>query len=371
MTETRVLFLTLHTFSLTGGIEKVCRCLGKALSDLTMGSKDFSSKLFSMHDNPTDVDTRYVAKKAYKGFNGNAIGFGISAILSGLRSHQVILSHVNLLLFAKLIKFFSPNTKISLFAHGIEVWQPLSPWKKKFLQQYVEIWAVSNYTASKLVEMHQLDANKIHVLNNCLDPFFELPKFFEKPISLLDRYHLNKSQPLLFTLTRLSSQETYKGYDRVLMAMPNLLKKFPTLHYVLAGKADDAEKERIESLIDQLNLKTHVTLIGFVKDGELLDHYQLGDIFIMPSTMEGFGIVFIEAAACGVQIIGGDKDGSVDALLNGKLGTLIDPSNLDEITLAIENNLTNKKEPTLIQDLCIENFSYVKYVKQVKNLILC
>ncbi len=371
MTETKVLFLTLHTFSLTGGIEKVCKCLGKVLSDLTMGSKDFSSKLLSMHDHPADVDTRYVAKKTYRGFNGNTMSFGISAILSGLRSNQVILSHINLLLFAKLIKLLSPNTRISLFAHGIEVWQPLSSWKKKFLQQHVEVWAVSNYTASKLVELHQLDANKIHVLNNCLDPFFQTPESFEKPTSLLDRYHLNKSQPLLFTLTRLSSQESYKGYDRVLMAMPNLLKKSPTLQYVLAGKADDAEKERVEGLIDQLNLKTHVTLIGFVKDEELLDHYQLGDIFIMPSTMEGFGIVFIEAAACGVKIIGGNKDGSVDALLNGKMGTLIDPSNLDEITVAIENNLTNKKEPRLIQDLCIENFSYAKYVEQVKNLMLC
>ncbi|SFG93013.1 glycosyltransferase family 4 protein [Pedobacter insulae] len=366
--NSRVLFLTLHTFSLTGGIEKVCRCVAKALSDILTGT-DFS--LLSLHDKNADLDTRYLSTANFEGFSSSKVSFGISSLLKGIRSKQVILSHINLLLFAMLIKFFSPQTKIILFAHGIEVWRPLSSWKKKFLHHHVEIWAVSSYTASKLVEMHQLEPSKIKVLNNGLDPLFELPHLFEKPLSLLKRYNINENQPTLFTLTRLSSQETYKGYDRVIMAIPNLLKKFPTLHYFLAGKADKAERKRVEDLIEQLNLKANVTLIGFVKDEELLDHYQLGDIFIMPSTMEGFGIVFIEAAACGAQIIGGNKDGSVDALLNGKMGTLIDPSNSDEMTVAIENNLINKKEPRLIQDLCIENFSYAKYVDQVKKLILC
>jgi glycosyltransferase involved in cell wall biosynthesis len=369
MTETKVLFLTLHTFSLTGGIEKVCRCLGKALSDLTMGSKDFSSKLFSMHDNPTDVDTRYIAEKAYKGFNGNAIGFGISAILSGLRSHQVILSHVNLLLFAKLIKFLSPKTKIILLAHGIEIWRPIPNWKKKFLQRSVEIWAVSNFTLTQLVEMHHIASEKIKVLNNCLDPYFDFPNDFEKPAKLLKRYDLNKVQPILFTLTRLSSQESYKGYDRVLLAMQNLLHKFPDLHYVIAGKADENERLRVLALVDKLKLNDHVTLAGFINDDELTDYFKLGNVFIMPSTLEGFGIVFIEAAAVGTKIIGGRVDGTVDALLNGKLGTLINPSDTDEIAQSIEKNLNSEANPKLIQELCVANFGYEQYVMKVKALI--
>lgn len=370
MQQNKILFLTLHTFSLTGGIEKVCRCLGKAFSDLAENSIS-SFKLFSMYDDKEGIDLRYLHAKDYIGFKGNVLSFGISSFLNGISSQQVVLSHINLLLFAKLIKFFSPKTKIILLAHGIEVWRTIPSWKKKFLQRDVEIWAVSNYTASKLIEMHQIDADKINVLNNCLDPLFELPSSYEKPISLLKKHNLSNKQPTLFTLTRLSSQEAYKGYDRVIMAIPQLLKKFPTLHYILAGKADDAEKKRVENLINKLNIKAHVTLAGFIKEEELTNYFCLGDIFIMPSTMEGFGIVFIEAAACGAQIIGGNKDGSVDALLNGNLGTLVDPNNVEEITLAIENKLLHKKDPQQIQHLCLTNFGYTQYVKQVKKLILC
>jgi phosphatidylinositol alpha-1,6-mannosyltransferase len=371
MKKQKILFLTLHTFSLTGGIEKVCRSLGKALSDLAVDNPASSNKLLALHDNSVDLDLRYQNERTYKAFSGNVVAFAISSLLNGIRSNQVILSHINLLLFAKLIKFFSPKTKIIMLAHGIEVWRPIPSWKKKFLQQNVEVWAVSSYTASQLIDIHQLDIDKIKIVNNCLDPFFQLPTGYNKPNKLLKQHNLDPDQPILFTLTRLSSQESYKGYDRVLKAIPQLLKKFPTLQYILAGKADPIEKERVERLVQQLNIQNHVTLVGFIDESELTDYFCLGDIFIMPSTMEGFGIVFIEAAACGAQIIGGNKDGSVDALLNGRLGTLVDPENVDEITFNIENKLLNKSNPMQIQHACLANFGYAQYVEQIKRRIAC
>ncbi|MEJ5992823.1 glycosyltransferase family 4 protein [Pedobacter sp. Du54] len=370
MKAQKILFLTLNTFSLTGGIEKVGRCVAKVLSDL-QGHGDLSFKLFSLHDGNSDVNEKYLLNRYFKGFRGGAIKFGILSLLQGIRSNQVILSHINLLLFARLIKLFSPGTKIIVFAHGIELWREIPKWKKIFLQQSVEIWAVSAFTASKLVEIHQLKADSIKILNNCLDPYFVLPKTFKKPTHLLQRYNLTIDQPVLFTLTRLSSQETYKGYDNVLMSIPTLLNKFPNLHYILAGKADHIEKERVQNLIDKLNLKMHVTLAGFIKDEELTNYFCLGDVFIMPSTQEGFGIVFIEAAACGTPCIGGNIDGSADALLNGKLGSLIDPNKVEEITMAIKDNLSHKKDPLALQELCISHFSHAKYADKLKKLILC
>lgn len=359
----KILFLTLHTFSLTGGIEKVNRAIVKALADL---KKDY--QLLSMYDRA--VDERYTTAKTFKGFKGNRIAFALSTFSRSINANVVILSHINLLVFAWLIKKLKPRTRIILMAHGIEVWADLAKWKINFLRK-CEIWSVSNYTAAKIISKHQLSQQNISVLNNCLDPFFEIPTSFEKPKALLQRHKLTRDQPLLFTLTRLSSEESYKGYDRVLMAIPHLLKQFPSLHYLLAGKADAAEKQRVEDLINKLNLKSHVTLVGFLKDEELTNYYCLGDIFIMPSTSEGFGIVFIEAAACGAQVIGGNKDGSVDALLNGKLGTLVDPININEITSAIEKKLITKNDPMQLQTLCIANFGYAQYVDQIKRKIAC
>lgn len=324
--------------------------------------------LHALHDRQTDIDTKYIKEDNFCGFKDKKIGFTMSTLAKGIAADIVILSHINLLFFARLIKIFSPKTKIILIAHGIEVWRALPNWKKNFLQRSVEIWAVSSYTAITLTEMHQINAQKIKVVNNCLDPYFKLPYDFEKSIQLLNQYGLEASQPILFTLTRLSSQETYKGYDRVLEAMPSLLKKFPNLHYILAGKADDKEKQRVASLIEKLGLSKHITLAGFIKDEELTDYFKLG-IFVMPSTLEGFGIVFIEAAACGAKVIAGKLDGSTDALLNGALGTLVDPHNIGELATAIENDLMLQTNPKDIQDLCLANFGFEQYLKKIKNLL--
>lgn len=366
MTKNKILFLTLYTFSLTGGIEKVCRSLAKALTDLQL-----PFHLLAMHDREADLDTRYLKAEHFKGVNGRKFYFALTAIVKGITSQTVILSHINLLIFAKIIKTIAPQTRIILYAHGIEIWEQLPNWKKRFLQEKVEIWAVSEYTAAKISSMHQIDRKRITVVHNCLDPYFNIPTQFEKSADLLQRYHLQSEQPILFTLTRLSAQEAYKGYDVVLSAMPALLKKFPNLHYLLAGKADEQEWHRVKNLIERLSLKDHVTLCGFIKDEELADHFKLGSVFIMPSTHEGFGIVFIEAAACGAKIIGGNIDGSVDALLNGSLGTLVNPQDAAEVGLAIEQNLQSEHQPLAIQNTCLTHFSYQHYLSNISSLLTC
>lgn len=364
MKQNKILFLTLYTFSLTGGIEKVCRSLAKALTDIGL-----PFQLLSMHDREVDLDHRYLENNRYEAFNGRKFHFAFNAVLKGITSKTIVLSHINLLIFARIIKRLAPNTRIILYAHGIEIWGQLPNWKRRFLQEKVEIWAVSDFTAAKIAAIHQIDRAKITILNNCLDPYFNIPKDFERPKALLTRYRLHPDQPVLFTLTRLSAQEAYKGYDQVISAMPALLQKFPNLHYLLAGKADIEEYNRVKSLIQQLNLNDHVTLCGFIKDEELSDHFKLASVFVMPSTHEGFGIVFIEATACGTKIIGGNIDGSVDALLNGSLGTLVNPQDTSEISLTIEQNLATAFSPLAIQELCLTHFAYPNYLSKVSRLI--
>ena len=70
-------------------------------------------------------------------------------------------------------------------------------------------------------------------------------------------------------------------------------------------------------------------LLGRLHGQELLDYYRLADVFVMPSTGEGFGIVFLEASATGLPVIAGNRDGSVDALAEGRIGTLVDPDDVD------------------------------------------
>lgn len=370
----RVLFLTLKTFSFTGGIEKVCRVLTRTLYDLSVENL-IAPKAFSMYDETLERDAKYILKNQFKGFNGNKIKFSLAAISEGIRSGVVILSHINLLFIALLIKRLSPKTKIILFVHGIEVWRDIKNWKGDFLRKDCdEIWAVSTYTANQMQERHNVPANNIKIVHNCLDPFLEIPTVFTKPPELLERYNLKPSDPVLFTLTRLSSSELYKGYDLVIETIPDLIKKFPTLTYLIAGKADRAEHERLSQLILENKLQSHVILLGFVPEEELSEHFLLADVFVMPSRKEGFGIVFIEAAACGCKTIAGNQDGSVDALLNGRLGTLVSPTDRNAICKAIADTLHRERTESsslAIQSLCVESFSYKAYYQKVKNLISC
>ncbi len=325
---------------------------------------------YSMYDKIADTDIRFIDQKQYLPFAGAKIKFTVTSFLKGLQTDVLILSHINLLPIAKLISLVKPKQKIILFAHGIEVWGKLSGWKTKFLQQKVQTWAVSSYTRNQMILQHQIAPQQIHVLNNCLSPFLELPTIFEKPQGLIEKYQLHKNTPILFTLNRLSASEKYKGYDTVISALGKLKKANQSFTYLLAGKADELEKQRIVQLVKENDLIEEVKLIGYLAEEELSAHFLLADGFIMPSRGEGFGIVFIEAAAHGCQVIGGNADGSTDALLNGQLGQLVNPSSEEEIIKAIQKALNNKAhQPKAQQELTVKHFGFERYVAKVRELI--
>jgi glycosyltransferase involved in cell wall biosynthesis len=325
-----------------------------------------------MYDLDTDRDARYIDKINFKGFKGLRFLFVTRAVTKGIRSDLVILSHINLLFVAVIIKRLSPKTRIIVYAHGIEIWREIKTWKQKFLSRKCEIWAVSEFTSGKLQDNHQIPAANITVIPNCLDPYLNIPKQFQKPVDVLNKYGLTADQPVLFTLTRLSSHELYKGYDIIIEALPLLIIEFPKLHYLLAGLADSQERARLTSMIEQLGLQKHITLTGFIPDEKLCVHFLLADVFVMPSLKEGFGIVFIEAAAYGCKIIAGNQDGSPQALLQGRLGTLIHPGEKETLIRAIIENLRRPRShdaSKVIQSLCLEYFNYEQYLKRVERLL--
>jgi phosphatidylinositol alpha-1,6-mannosyltransferase len=364
----KVLFLTLSTFSDTGGIQKVCRTLSKTLNDLMLPTGHL--QVFSLCDHTYDIDPRYLAINNFKGFNYQRWWFSFHSLMQSLTAKVIILSHINLLPIACIIKVANPKAQIIFLIHGIEVWRPISGWKINFLNKYCLIWSVSKFTARKTQELHGLSAKNICVLPNCLDPFFHLPYKFEKPAHLFERYKIESNTHILLGINRLTCHEHEKGYDQVLNVMPALLKIYPNICYLLAGKADPSEVERLNAKIVDRNLQQHVKLIGYINDEELSDHYLLADIFLLISKKEGFGLVLLEAAACGCKIICGNIDGSSEAVLFGKMGTQVNPRNKRQLELAILASLQNKQENARaldLQKMCMEHFSFASYNKKVKQ----
>ena len=105
-------------------------------------------------------------------------------------------------------------------------------------------------------------------------------------------------------------------------------------------------------------------------DEELAAHFSLADVYIMPSEKEGFGIVFIEAMYYNKPVIAGNKDGSTDALLNGKLGLLVNPESLEEVSAAIMKMMEHKEQYLPDRKLLMENFSYPVYKEKWREVLL-
>jgi glycosyltransferase involved in cell wall biosynthesis len=327
-------------------------------------------EIYSSHDSFNQAkDNCYFTPDSFNGFENKRFKFLNAAFCKGLKSDVVILSHINLLPIGWLIKRFSPKTKLVMLAHGIEVWSIPIGIKKKMLNACDEILCVSQFTKDEMIKLHGDVAKKYSVLNNCLDPFLPVLAKQNDSIDLRSKYGFAPSEKILFTLTRMDATERYKGYDRVLQAMALLIKEMPYLKYIIGGSYDEIEKKKIDELIYELGLKDNVVITGFISDENLKDYFLMSDVYVMPSYNEGFGIVFIEAMYYGLPVIAGNKDGSVDALLKGKLGTLIDPMDIEALKNAIEDNLELNKKVKVDTDVLMANFGYEVYKEKI-NWIL-
>lgn len=285
-------------------------------------------------------------------FRAAAFAASVSKAAITLRPKLIIATHLQ---YGRLARWLSDRLDIPywLVAHGVEAWEATNPLLQDYsvragIRQASRILPVSAFTRSILIKEQNLDPSNVHVLNNTFEP--SKYSVGPKPAYLLERYRIKPDQPVVLTVSRLiaskqSAAGYFKGYDPVIRAFPDIIREVPDAHYILVGKGDD--RERLELMIAELGLTDNVTLTGFVPSDELADHYRLCDVFALPSKREGFGIVFLEAMACGKPCLGGNRDAAVDALLGGELGHLVDPDD----KLAVANGLIGMLTGTCLNEL--------------------
>ena len=347
----------------------MCRILGKVLYEESI-EKDGLLQVCSMYDKQDDAfNNLYFPAENFRGYAIHKLQFIKEMVQAGFKYDRVILSHINLLPVGWLIKKVAPKTKIILLAHGIEIWYPVRWRRKRMLHKCDTIVAVSKFTKDKIAEVHGLPPAKITVLNNCLDPFLPLPSVLKKNKSLLQKYGCKETDIILMSLTRMASRERYKGYDKVIEAISRLKTRYPQIKYLIAGRFDAHEKSFVDDLLQKLQIQNVVIMPGFIAEEELEAHFALSDMYIMPSRKEGFGIVFIEAMYYGLPVIAGNIDGSVDALLNGELGQLVDPDNIEDITNAIAKIIETNTSFTPSREVLESHFGYEAYKRKLEEVL--
>ncbi len=222
--------------------------------------------------------------------------------------------------------------------------------KRKVFNGAEKVFPVSDYTRKAVVEETRGDDRRIITVNNGVNP-----AIFRKtavPSNVQARYR-PCGERILLTVTRLYP---YKGVDRMLESLPVILRSIPEVKYLVVG--DGPDRSRLQQLTARLGLQAQVSFLGPLALSEIVELYNLADLFVMlsrdqPPDVEGFGLVFLEAAACGLPSVGGRSGGIPDAIEDGKSGWLVDPCNTQEISATIIDLLQSRDKLERASACCL------------------
>jgi phosphatidylinositol alpha-1,6-mannosyltransferase len=169
-----------------------------------------------------------------------------------------------------------------------------------------------------------------------------------------------------------------KGQDHLIQSLPEILKSVPDAHVLMVGQGPYLS--HLKKLVARHNVADHVSFIGRIQYAQLPQYICAGDVFAMPSRsrffgleVEGLGIVYLEASACGLPVIAGSSGGAPDAVLDGITGIVVDGENNQEIAAAAIRLLSDfdqaKKMGTAGREWIIENWRWEIWSQRFNNLL--
>lgn len=329
----RVVFVFLEIFSCEGGIQSYIKDIFRAyLSQPQPPPAD----VFLLRDGAEDAANNVYAQGPLRFHylaSGNAM-WGRARLFAALLTHlvrqrprQVVCGHVLLLpLVAPLCRWL--NLPYTVVTYGKEVWDPLPPRDRRALGRADQIWAVSRYSRDRACASNALDPAEVYMVPCVVDGDIFTPG--PRDAALVETYGLAHRRVLL-TVARLWSGDIYKGVDVTIRALPAIAAVVPEVTYLVIGRGDD--QPRLAALAEELGVSDRVVFAGFVPTEALVAHYRLADAYVMPS-QEGFGIVYLEAMACGLPVLSGDRDGSADPLQDGRLGWRVPHRDPEAVAIA-------------------------------------
>jgi phosphatidylinositol alpha-1,6-mannosyltransferase len=318
-------FETMKALSQRPGIELLCLARDQAGAQEFDRHGYFQTKRISLSSNSTQATLTLAAHVAKQVLHHKP-----DAILNFLWLPCGLASHLGRVAAPfGLVPYF-------VFVHGVEVMESsrnlrkqirknLSPIKRHVLRNAAGVFAVSEFTRQLVIKECGVHPDKVEVVHNGID----LSKFSPSPpaADLVAKFDLAGKRTLL-TVSRL---QDYKGLDRAIAALRFVVPKFPDVRYLICGEGED--RPRLEAIAQYYQVEKNVIFTGAVPFERLKDYFNLCECFVLLSRLdeskpnvEGFGIVFLEAAACGKPTIGGHSGGIPDAIEENETGWLVDPT---------------------------------------------
>jgi len=232
-----------------------------------------------------------------------------------------------------------------IYAHGEEVqicqMSKILSWLMPRVYNGASAIIANSTNTKNILEDVGVETEKIHIIH----PGVNAPEFSgQETLGFEIRQRHKLAGPVLLTVGRLQRR---KGQDRVIQALPEVKKVFPTISYLIVGSGEDAAY--LQNLSYECGVADHVVFAGKIPDSELPAYYAACDVFVMPNRqigedIEGFGMVYLEAGAAGKPVIGGKSGGTSDAIVDGVTGLRVNGENLEDLCAAIMTFLRDPQQ---------------------------
>ena len=242
----------------------------------------------------------------------------------------------------KSLELIKTSKKKFCLIHGKEINHPFGSGQNKriikILNNVDKVIANSEYTKNLAIQ-NGINQDKVVVINPGINPAKELNK---KSLAQVESL-LKVKTPRLITVSRFDKR---KNHEKIIMALRNLKQIYPDIVYICIGYGD--ELENIKNLVKELDLSAQVMFFKDITEELRNALIAKSNIFVMPSiihktSVEGFGIAYVEAAQYSVPSLGGKDGGASDAIQHENTGLICDGNNLDDIYSSLNSMIENKK----------------------------
>ena len=265
---------------------------------------------------------------------------------------------------------------VFIYAHGEE----LTGWGRcrkfqamRFVMRNADrVLSNSDKTRDTLVDLLGLEEDKIEVIYPTVDENRFRPGGGAE--SVRKRIGIGEDTKLLLSVGRLMRR---KGFDNVIRSLPALLEDGLNVDYAIIGIGDDAT--HLREVARECGVESRVHFFEDVSYEELPLWYRACDLFAMPNRdidgdTEGFGLVFLEAAAVGKAAVAGRAGGTGSAVVDGVTGLRVDGENIEEIARAFRDLLRDSVKVARFgaaaRERVIGNFTHQRRVQQLRDLAL-
>jgi phosphatidylinositol alpha-1,6-mannosyltransferase len=327
----QILFFALETYSLIGGLQSFNRRLIKHLGLYTISNKYNAAYVGVLRDRRARIPS--IPGVKIEPFGHSRIVFLFKAVLKSIFIGDILLlGSINITSIAFFTKIFNKKIKIILFVHGDDVWNDPRYRKKKiydklFLKSVDCIASVSWYTAHTMAREFAVPLSTFRLMPNATD-------WIAAP---LDRTPEGKR---ILAVSRLDSHDTGKNVDKLIQAMVYVSKNETDAVLEIVG--DGVLRPELEQLAARIGVERCVRFLGRLQDEQLREAYARATVFALPSSKEGFGIVYLEAWQFGLPVICSKFGAPSEIVSDGDDGFVVDPDDVKALAAKIIQLLGDK-----------------------------